>query len=48
MVQMPVGFGYGIKTMSRTLSLIAHRKKSIVAIKTENKCLAWALMIAIA
>ena len=47
-VKMPVGFGRGIKTMGRQLSVTAHIKKSIVEVKTESNCLAWALIIAIA
>ena len=50
-VRMPVGFGLrgdGIKTMGRSLSIMAHLKKSIIEVKTETNCLAHALIIAIA
>ena len=47
-VKMPVGFGYGIKTKGRPLSVMAHLKKSIVEVKAEENCLAHALIIAIA
>ena len=36
-VKMPVGFGCGIKTKGRTLSVMAHLKKSIVGVKAEDK-----------
>jgi hypothetical protein len=45
---MPVGFGGGIKTKGRQLSIMAHLKKSIVEVKAEQNCLAHALFIAIA
>jgi len=45
---MPVGFGYGIKTKGRPLSVMAHLKESIVEVKAEENCLAHALIIAIA
>ena len=47
-VKMPAGFGYGIKTKGRPLSVMAHLKKSIVEVKKEENCLAHALIIAIA
>ena len=48
-VKMPAGFGYaGIKTMGRPISLLAHLKKSIVQVNSENNCLAHAVIIAIA
>jgi len=47
-VKMLVDSGRGIKTMSRQVSVMAHIKKSIVEVKTESNCLAWALIIAIA
>ena len=47
-VKMTVGFGRGIKTMGRQLSVMAHIKKCIVEVKTESNCLACALIIAIA
>jgi hypothetical protein len=46
-VKMPVGFG-GIKTKGRQLSVMAHLKKSIIEVKAEQNCLAYALIIAIA
>jgi len=45
---MPLGFGYGIKTKGRPLSVMAHLKKSIVEGKAEENCLVHALIIAIA
>ena len=48
---MPVGFGrhgYGIKTIGRPISVMAHLKKSIVQVKSETNCLSHALIIAIA
>ena len=50
-VRFSVGSGLredGIKTMGRTLLLMAHLKKSIIEVKTEKNCLAHALIIAIA
>jgi len=47
-VKMSVVFGYGIKIMRRTLSVMAHLKKRIVEVKVVENCLAHALMIAIA
>jgi len=47
-VKMHIGFGYGIKTKGRPLSVLAHLKKIIVEVKTEENCLAHALIIAIA
>ena len=47
-VKLPIRFGRGIKTRVRPLSLIAHRKSSIVEIKAENNCLAHALIVATA
>ena len=46
-VKMPVGFGGGVKTKGRPISVMAHLKKSIIEVKAENKCLAHALLIAI-
>ena len=49
-VTMPVGFGWqgqGIKTMGRSISVMAHLKTSIVRVKSETNCLAHALIIAI-
>jgi hypothetical protein len=47
-VRMPVGFGRGVKTEGRPLSVMAHLKKSIVEVKAETNCLAHALIIAVA
>ena len=50
-VTMPVGFGrqgHGIKTMGRTISVIAHLRSSIVQVKSETNRLAHALINAIA
>jgi hypothetical protein len=44
---MPIGFGR-VKTKGRPLSVMAHLKRSIVEDKAQNKCLAHALIIAIA
>jgi hypothetical protein len=46
-VRMPVGFGR-VTTKGRPLSVMAHLKKSIVEVKSEENCLAHALVIAIA
>jgi hypothetical protein len=44
---LSVGFGGdGIKSRGRPLDKIAHLKKSIVQIKAETKCLAYALLLA--
>jgi len=46
---MPGGFGKRArKGMGRPLSTMAHLKKSIVEVKTEENCLAHALVIAVA
>jgi len=45
---MPLGFGSGIKSKGRPLSVMAHLKKSIVEVKAEENCQAHALIIAIA
>ena len=48
-VKMPVGFGRdALKSSGRPLSVKAHLKRSIVEVKTEENCLAHALIIAIA
>jgi len=48
-VKMPVGFGkHAVKSKGRPLSTMAHLKRSIVEVKTEDNCLAHALVIAIA
>ena len=46
-VKMPVGFG-GIKSTSRTLASMVQLNRSIVEVGVEEKCLAHALIIAIA
>ena len=47
-VKMLVGFGgVAIKTMGRPISVMAHLKKSIIEIKSNENCLAHALIIAI-
>jgi hypothetical protein len=43
---MPAGFG-GIKTKGLSLFVMAHLKRSIVEVKSENSCLAHSLIIAI-
>jgi len=45
-VKMSVGFGYGIKTKVRPLSVMAHLKKSVMEVKAEENCLAYALRMA--
>ena len=46
---MSVGCGmHEIKRMGTSLSVMAHLKKSIVEVKAEEKCLAYALIIAFA
>jgi len=46
---MPGGFGKRArKSMGRPLSTMAHLKKSIVEVKTEENCLANALVIGVA
>jgi hypothetical protein len=44
---MPVGFG-GIKPKVRPVEVMAHLKRSIIEVKAETNCLAYALIIAIA
>ena len=45
---MPVGFGRtALRTRGRELANMAHLKRSIIEVKTENNCLAHALIIAI-
>jgi len=47
-VKMPRGFGkHALKSMGRPLSAMAHFKKSIVDVKTEENCLAHDLVIVI-
>jgi hypothetical protein len=46
-VKMPVGFGEGIKTKARILSVMAHVKRSIIEIRAEQNCLAHATIVAI-
>ena len=43
--KMSIGFGYGIKTKGRPLSVVAHLKRSIVEAKTTDNCLTHALII---
>ena len=46
---MPTGFGKGAETSKgRFVSVMAHLKKRIVEVMTEENCLAHALVIAIA
>jgi len=48
-IMMPVGFGkVAMKTKGRSLSVMAHWKRSIVEVKAEENCLAHALVIAVA
>jgi len=48
-VKMPGGFGkHALKSIGRPLSTMAHLKRSIVEVKTEENCLAHALVIAMA
>jgi len=48
-VRMPVGFGKrAIKSRGRQLSLMAHFKISLVEVKAEENCLAYAIVISIA
>jgi hypothetical protein len=48
-VTMTVGYGKrAMKSKGRPLSVMAHLKRSIVEVKTEENCLAHALIIAIA
>ena len=48
-VRMPVGFGKrAVKSMDRPLSVMAHVEPSIINVKAETNCLAYALIIAIA
>ena len=42
-VGMPVGFG-DVKTIGRPISVMSHLKRSIVEVKTEDSCLADALI----
>jgi len=47
-VKIPIGFGkHAIKCRGRPLSVMAHLKRSIVEVKTEQKCLAHILVTAI-
>jgi hypothetical protein len=47
-VRMPTGFGVSIRKKGRPLGVMAHLKRSIIAVKAETNCLAHALIIAIA
>ena len=44
-VRMPVGFGGGVKTKGRPISVMAHLKKSIIEVKAQDNCLANALLL---
>jgi len=46
-VKMPVGFGHGVKSKGRPLSVMAHLKRNIIEIKDETNCLAHVLIIAV-
>ena len=46
-IRMPVGF-VAMMTKGRSLSVMAHLKKCIVEVKAKEKCLAHALVIAVA
>ena len=45
---MPVGFGRGVKSKGRPLSVKAHVKYSIIKVETNTDCLAHALIIGFA
>ena len=47
-VIMPVGFGRGMKSRGRPLSVMALLKRSVVVVKAAENCLAHAIIIAIA
>jgi hypothetical protein len=47
-VRMPVGFGGGVKSKGRQLSVMAHLKSSIIDVKAEENCLAHFIIIAVA
>jgi len=47
-VKMPVGFGMGVKSKGRPLSVMTHVKHSIINVTTKTSCLALALIIGIA
>jgi len=46
-VKMSVGFGKGVKSKGRPLSVMAHVKHSIIEVKTNTNCLAHTIIIAI-
>ena len=46
-VRMPVGYGRGIKSKGRPLTVMAHLKRSVVGQKAKENCLAHAIIIAI-
>jgi len=46
-VRMPVGFGSGIKSRCRPLSVMVHLKRCVVEVKASENCLAHAKIIAI-
>ena len=43
-----MGFGRGIKSKGRPLSVMAHLKRRVVQVKASENCLAQAIIIAIA
>jgi len=45
---MPVGFGRGIKSNGRPLSVMAQLKRSVVELQASENCLAHAIIMAIA
>jgi hypothetical protein len=47
-VRMPVGFGKAATSKGRPISVMAHLKRSIVEVMTDETCLAHALVIAVA
>ena len=48
-VKMPVGFGRtALMRKGRTVANLAHLKRSVIEVKSENNCLAHALIVAIA
>jgi len=46
-VRMPVGFGRSVKANGRPISVMAHLKRSIIEVKTEENCLTHSLIIGI-
>ena len=47
-VNMPVGFGKAETSKGRTVTTMAHLKRSVVEVNPEENCLAYALVIAVA